>query len=124
MSGSAICCKGGAGRLPCPAYRHRDMPNLSDLGVARFATARFGQRHEGRLPRPGVSGRCRFRKRVRITNKMYILGTDPARYTPFYDKLKNDPGWTVHTLPCSHFNRECCTQAQWSTAGPVANDRN
>ena len=39
----------------------------------------------------------------RITKKMYILATDPARYTPFYDKLKNDPGWTVHTLHCSHF---------------------
>ena len=39
----------------------------------------------------------------RVRQKMYILATDPARYTPFYDKLKNDPGWTVHTLPCSHF---------------------
>ena len=39
----------------------------------------------------------------RIGKKIYILATDPARYTPFYDKLKNDPGWTVHTLPCSHF---------------------
>jgi hypothetical protein len=34
---------------------------------------------------------------------MYILGTEPARFTRFYDKLKNDPGWTVHTLPCSTF---------------------
>src|SRR5262249_1695359 len=32
---------------------------------------------------------------------MYILGTDPARFTQFYDKVKNDPGWTVHTLPCT-----------------------
>ena len=39
----------------------------------------------------------------RITKKMYILATDPARYIPFYDKLKNDSGWTVRTLPCSHF---------------------
>jgi pimeloyl-ACP methyl ester carboxylesterase len=39
----------------------------------------------------------------RIRQKMYILGTDPARFTQFYDKLKNDPGWTVHTLPCTHF---------------------
>ena len=35
----------------------------------------------------------------RIRQKMYILGTDPARFTQFYDKLKNDPGWTVHTCP-------------------------
>jgi hypothetical protein len=39
----------------------------------------------------------------RVKQKMYILATDPARFTRFYDKLKNDPGWTVHTLPCTHF---------------------
>jgi pimeloyl-ACP methyl ester carboxylesterase len=39
----------------------------------------------------------------RIKKKLYILATDPARFTQFYDKLKNDPGWTMHTLPCSHF---------------------
>ena len=39
----------------------------------------------------------------RIKQKMYILATDPPRFTQFYDKLKNDPAWTVHTLPCSHF---------------------
>ena len=37
----------------------------------------------------------------RVRRKMYILGTEPARFTRFYDKLKNDPGWTVHTLPCT-----------------------
>lgn len=40
----------------------------------------------------------------RIKQKMYILATDdPAHFMRFYDKLKNDPGWTVHTLPCTHF---------------------
>jgi pimeloyl-ACP methyl ester carboxylesterase len=39
----------------------------------------------------------------RVKQKMYILGTDPARFTQFYDKVKNDPGWTVHTLPCTTF---------------------
>jgi pimeloyl-ACP methyl ester carboxylesterase len=39
----------------------------------------------------------------RIKRKMYILATDPALFTRFYDKLKNDPDWTVHTLPCTHF---------------------
>ena len=39
----------------------------------------------------------------RVKQKMYILGTEPARFTQFYDKVKNDPGWTVHTLPCTHF---------------------
>jgi hypothetical protein len=39
----------------------------------------------------------------RIKQNTYILGTDPARFTRFYDKLKNDPGWTVHTLPGTTF---------------------
>jgi pimeloyl-ACP methyl ester carboxylesterase len=39
----------------------------------------------------------------RVRNKMYILGTEPARFTRFYDKVKNNPGWTVHTLPCTTF---------------------
>jgi pimeloyl-ACP methyl ester carboxylesterase len=39
----------------------------------------------------------------RVKQRMYILATDPPRFTQFYDKLKNDRGWTVHTLPCSHF---------------------
>jgi hypothetical protein len=39
----------------------------------------------------------------RVKQKMYILATEPARVIRFYDKLKNDPGWTVHTLPCTHF---------------------
>jgi pimeloyl-ACP methyl ester carboxylesterase len=42
----------------------------------------------------------------RIKQKMYILATDePAHFTRFYDKLKNDPGWTVHTLPTTHFTQ-------------------
>src|SRR6185437_4182653 len=40
----------------------------------------------------------------RIKRKMYILATDdPAHFTRFYEKLKNDPAWTVHSLPCTHF---------------------
>ena len=39
----------------------------------------------------------------RVKQKMYILATEPARFTQFYDRLKNDPGWTAHTLPCTHF---------------------
>jgi hypothetical protein len=46
---------------------------------------------------------ARSLERDPISELHHILATDPARYTPFYDKLKNDPGWTVHTLPCSHF---------------------
>jgi pimeloyl-ACP methyl ester carboxylesterase len=39
----------------------------------------------------------------RVKRKMYVLGTEPARFTRFYDKVRNDPGWTVHTLPCTTF---------------------
>ena len=39
----------------------------------------------------------------RVNQKMYILATEPARFTQFYDKVKNGPGWTVHTLPCTTF---------------------
>jgi hypothetical protein len=39
----------------------------------------------------------------RVRQKMYILGTEPARFNRFYDKAKNTPGWTVHTLPCTTF---------------------
>jgi pimeloyl-ACP methyl ester carboxylesterase len=39
----------------------------------------------------------------RVRQKMYILGTEPARFTRFYDKAKSDPGWTVRALPCTTF---------------------
>jgi pimeloyl-ACP methyl ester carboxylesterase len=39
----------------------------------------------------------------RVKQKIYILATNPARFTQFYDKVKNDLGWTTHTLPCTTF---------------------
>jgi hypothetical protein len=39
----------------------------------------------------------------RVKQKVYVLATEPARFTRFYDKLKKDPSWTVYTLPCNHF---------------------
>ena len=41
----------------------------------------------------------------RIRRKTYIYCNDPepTTFTPFYEKLKSQPGWTVRTLPCSHF---------------------
>ena len=46
----------------------------------------------------------------RIKQKMYIMATDPARFTRFYDRLKNDPGWTVYTLPALiSFGSKCLT---------------
>ena len=39
-----------------------------------------------------------------IKRKTYIYCNVPAptTFTPFYEKLKNKPGWTMHTLPCTH----------------------
>ena len=40
----------------------------------------------------------------RIKKKTYIYANVPAptTFTPFYEKLKGKPGWTMHTLPCTH----------------------
>ena len=40
----------------------------------------------------------------RIKRKTYIYCNDPepTTFTPFYEKLRSERGWTVHTLPCSH----------------------
>ena len=41
----------------------------------------------------------------RIRRKTYIYCNDPepTTFTSFYERLKNKPGWTVQTLPCTHF---------------------
>jgi hypothetical protein len=39
----------------------------------------------------------------RVRQKLYLLGTGPSRFARFHDKVKNKPGWTVHTLPCTTF---------------------
>ena len=40
----------------------------------------------------------------RIKKKTYIYANVPAptAFTPFYEKARSKPGWTVHTLPCTH----------------------
>jgi pimeloyl-ACP methyl ester carboxylesterase len=40
----------------------------------------------------------------RIRRKTYIYCNVPAptTFTPFYEKLKNKPGWEMHILPCTH----------------------
>jgi pimeloyl-ACP methyl ester carboxylesterase len=40
----------------------------------------------------------------RIKRKTYIYANVPAptAFTPFYEKARGKPGWTVHTLPCTH----------------------
>jgi len=61
-----------------------------------------------RLPQPTA---C-FTQPVKLTGGIdrirrctYIYCNDPAptAFTPFYERVKNKPGWTVHTLPCTHF---------------------
>jgi pimeloyl-ACP methyl ester carboxylesterase len=40
----------------------------------------------------------------RIKKKSFIYCNVPAptTFTPFYEKLKDDPDWSIHTLPCTH----------------------
>jgi len=40
----------------------------------------------------------------RIRRRHYIYANDPqpTSFTQFYEKFRNAPGWTVHTLPCTH----------------------
>ena len=40
----------------------------------------------------------------RVKKKTYIYANVPAptTFTPFYEKLKNNKEWKVHTLPCTH----------------------
>jgi hypothetical protein len=40
----------------------------------------------------------------RIKKKTYIYANVPAptAFTPFYEKARSKPDWTVHTLPCTH----------------------
>ena len=40
----------------------------------------------------------------RIRRKTYIYCNDPqpTTLTPFYEKVRGRPDWTVHTLPCTH----------------------
>ena len=41
----------------------------------------------------------------RIRRRTYIYCNDPTAiaFTPFHERFKNKPGWTVGTLPCMHF---------------------
>ncbi len=40
----------------------------------------------------------------RVKKKSYIYCNVPAptTFTPFYERLKDDPDWRMHTLPCTH----------------------
>lgn len=40
--------------------------------------------------------------RVRLKTYIYCNDPEPTTFTRFYEKLRNEPGWTVHTLPCTH----------------------
>ena len=37
-----------------------------------------------------------------ITNRTYILATRRPGFQRFYDKLKDDPAWKVHTIDTGH----------------------
>jgi len=41
--------------------------------------------------------------RIRRNTYIYCNHPAPTAFTPVYERLRNKPGWTVHTLPCTHF---------------------
>jgi pimeloyl-ACP methyl ester carboxylesterase len=60
------------------------------------------------MPQPTAcfSQRLKLRGGIdRVGRKTYIYCNDPepTAFTPIYERLKSKPGWTVHTLPCTHF---------------------
>jgi hypothetical protein len=76
----------------------------AEFGLKHPDVIAFWERKCGPHPLATLTQPIRLTSNVdRITRKMYVLATEPARFTRFYDKLKNVPGWTVHTLPCTHF---------------------
>jgi len=40
--------------------------------------------------------------RIKKKTYTYCNKPTPTTFTQFYDKLKDDWGWAVHTLPCTH----------------------
>jgi pimeloyl-ACP methyl ester carboxylesterase len=79
-------------------------PRLAAFGLKRPEVIALLQRKCGPHPLATVAQPLQLTGGIgRVRRKTYVLGTEPARFTRFYDKAKNDPGWTVHTLPCTTF---------------------
>jgi pimeloyl-ACP methyl ester carboxylesterase len=76
----------------------------AEFGLKHPDVIAFWERKSGPHPLATLTQPVRLTGGIdRVRRKMYILATEPARFTRFYDKMKNDPGWTVYTLPCTHF---------------------
>jgi pimeloyl-ACP methyl ester carboxylesterase len=76
----------------------------AEFGLKRPEVIAFWEAKSGPQPLATLTQPVRLIGGIdRIKNKVYILATEPARFTRFYDKLKGEPGWTLHTLPCTHF---------------------
>jgi len=41
--------------------------------------------------------------RIRRRTFIYCNDPEPTAFTSIYERLKGQPGWSVHTLPCTHF---------------------
>jgi len=41
--------------------------------------------------------------RIRRKTYIYCNNPEPTAFTAFYEMRRNKPGWTVRTLPCTHF---------------------
>jgi pimeloyl-ACP methyl ester carboxylesterase len=74
------------------------------FGLKRPEVIALWEGKSGPHPRATMSQPLQLKGGIgRVKQKMYILATEPARFAQFYEKVKNDPGWTACTLPCTHF---------------------
>jgi pimeloyl-ACP methyl ester carboxylesterase len=79
-------------------------PDSATFGLKRPEVIALWERKSGPHPLATLSQPLQLTGGIgRVQRKIYILSTEPARFTRFYDKAKNNPGWTVHTLPCTTF---------------------
>jgi pimeloyl-ACP methyl ester carboxylesterase len=97
-------------RPPIPASEDYLTPPLPPdaFGTPTPAVLEFFQRKTSPQPTACFTQGVKLTGGIdRIKKKTYIYCNVPAptTFTQFYEKLKNKPDWTVHTLPCTHMGQ-------------------
>src|SRR5262249_13933584 len=92
-----------------PATRIRQRIHIGALAGQHF-WRQSGRRGRGRCARHADADRLLHPAltlnggidRVKKKSFIYCNVPAPTTLTPFYEKLKDDPDWSIHTLPCTH----------------------
>jgi pimeloyl-ACP methyl ester carboxylesterase len=90
---------------PQPASDYTLAPLPAAVFGARPEVAAFVDAHTSPHPAACFAQPVKLTGGIdRIKKKTYIYANVPAptAFTPFYEKARSKPGWTVHTLPCTH----------------------